>query len=452
LFAARISPMLFGVGTHSTIVCPTSLWNSLSDSDRKAFLGHELSHYFRRDHWVRWLEWLATVLYWWFPLVYFARSQLERYEEIACDSWTVSHFPIARREYAGALLNVVDFLNESNVGVPRLASRMQATQNLEERLRRLLAKESATNSSRRGTFVLVGSLLLACPTFFVTRKEPVAPTIIANVPIVENPSSTIDKEILATLEAPQLNPALPDSPHGWWDSIPAGRWADFKLKRDDFQLLADAGKGVRIVHPNRSYHQFETGYIRSLSQIPDSGRFVIGNNDGEIHLWDADLNRSVSLIGKSDGPVISLSFHSEHGLASADLNGDIRIWDISSGQITAFKHMNRSVAAVRWSSDGESLYVVEGDWTSNASNCDLVLVSATLDSEVSRSALPASVAVVQTDERFGPLALDWGGRVWSLVTKDAIGFVQKEQVSGATLCENVFAILIDSLFDEMNER
>lgn len=452
LFAARISPMLFGIGRQSTIVCPKSLWDSLSDTERKAFLGHELSHYFRRDHWVRWLEWLATVIYWWFPLVYISRNRLERYEEIACDSWTVNHFPIGRREYASALLNVVDFLNESSVGVPRLASRMQATQNLEERLQRLLIKESAPNPDRRRTLAIVGSLVVACPTFLVTRIPADRSDIVVALPTSE---LGIPELPLATELNPKLSDSqasLPERPNGWWNESPIRRWADFRLKRDDFQLLADAGKGVRIVHADHSYYQFETGYIRSLCYIATSGRFVIGNSDGEIHLWDPDLNRSVSLIGKTNSPVTSISFHPEHGLATSDVSGDIRIWELGSGQITSFLHMKRGVAALRWSSNGKSLYVVEGDWASGAGNCELVSVSPNLETELSRAVLPNSVALVQTDERYGPLALDWTGRVWSLITNDVVGFVNKEQVSGATLCENVFGVLIDKLFAEAVER
>ncbi len=117
--------MLFGIGDGTKIVCPNRLWQSLNEDERQAFLAHEVAHYLRHDHWVRWIEWLVTTIYWWCPLVYFARRELERHEEVACDAWAISYLHTSPRTYAEALLSVVDFLSETQVGTPRLASRMQ---------------------------------------------------------------------------------------------------------------------------------------------------------------------------------------------------------------------------------------------------------------------------------------------------------------------------------------
>jgi bla regulator protein BlaR1 len=143
----RVSPMLFGFGFRPAIVCPDQLWRSLSESDRQAFLAHETAHYCRRDHWVRWLEWIVTAAYWWFPGVYIARRQLERNEEACCDSWAVRQLGSSPRQYAEALLRVVDFISEHRVGLPRLASGMQPTESLEERLRLVMQGSSVEPSS-----------------------------------------------------------------------------------------------------------------------------------------------------------------------------------------------------------------------------------------------------------------------------------------------------------------
>ena len=143
----RVSPMLFGFGNRPAIVCPDQLWQLLSESDRHAFLAHETAHYYRRDHWVRWLEWIVTAAYWWFPGVYVARRQLERNEEACCDAWAVRQLGSAPRQYAEALLRVVDFISEHGVGMPRLASGMQPTESLEERLRLVMQGSGANHSS-----------------------------------------------------------------------------------------------------------------------------------------------------------------------------------------------------------------------------------------------------------------------------------------------------------------
>ncbi len=132
LISARISPMLFGIGRSTTIVCPRELWLRLDEPQRAAFLAHECAHFQRRDHWVRWLEWFVTSVFWWLPLVYWARRQLERHEEVACDAAALKLLERGtqgrvRRSYAESLLGVVDFLSESETRAPRLASRMQPT-------------------------------------------------------------------------------------------------------------------------------------------------------------------------------------------------------------------------------------------------------------------------------------------------------------------------------------
>jgi bla regulator protein blaR1 len=120
----RVSPMLFGFGRRAVIVCPDQLWQSLSTDNRNGFLAHETAHFYRRDHWVRWLEWVDTAANWWLPLVYIARRQLERHEEACCDAWAVSRLQLPPRSYAEALLRVVDFISDHEVGIPRLASGM----------------------------------------------------------------------------------------------------------------------------------------------------------------------------------------------------------------------------------------------------------------------------------------------------------------------------------------
>ncbi|NOT29343.1 MAG: M56 family metallopeptidase, partial [Planctomycetes bacterium] len=60
-------------------------------------LAHELAHLRRRDHWTAWLELLVQALHFWNPLFWFARRQLHRAAELACDQWVVARFPAERR-------------------------------------------------------------------------------------------------------------------------------------------------------------------------------------------------------------------------------------------------------------------------------------------------------------------------------------------------------------------
>ena len=107
LIAAKVSPMLLGIGPWKRIVCPESLWNELDNDAQSAFLAHELGHFHRKDHWVRCIELIVGSLFWWLPLVRLARKQIERMEETCCDSWASRCLALGPRTYAESLLVVV---------------------------------------------------------------------------------------------------------------------------------------------------------------------------------------------------------------------------------------------------------------------------------------------------------------------------------------------------------
>src|SRR5262249_2445318 len=123
----RVSPMLWAVGGGPRLLLPAGalarllaagLLARLGQEERATLLAHELAHLRRRDHWVRWLELLATGLYWWHPVVWWARRELREAEEQCCDAWVVWALPRSARSYATALLECVDFLSDAPVPLP----------------------------------------------------------------------------------------------------------------------------------------------------------------------------------------------------------------------------------------------------------------------------------------------------------------------------------------------
>ncbi|MFH1918372.1 MAG: M56 family metallopeptidase, partial [Planctomycetota bacterium] len=53
----------------------------------------------------------ATAFYWWHPVVWWARREIQLAEEACCDSWVVSEMPDRRETYAAALVEAVRFLS-----------------------------------------------------------------------------------------------------------------------------------------------------------------------------------------------------------------------------------------------------------------------------------------------------------------------------------------------------
>ena len=81
---AHLSPMVWWIGGNVRVVVPAALLDRMDSRQSQWILAHELAHVRRRDYLVRWLEWLACVLFWWNPLVWWARYRLRANEELCC--------------------------------------------------------------------------------------------------------------------------------------------------------------------------------------------------------------------------------------------------------------------------------------------------------------------------------------------------------------------------------
>jgi beta-lactamase regulating signal transducer with metallopeptidase domain len=133
LVPGRISPLLWAVGGQVRLVLPAALLECLTAEQQATLLAHELAHARRHDHWVRWLELVAISLYWWHPVAWWARRQLQQAEEQCCDAWVVWLLPAAARAYARTLLQTVDFL-DARPALPPLASGIGHVHLLKRRL------------------------------------------------------------------------------------------------------------------------------------------------------------------------------------------------------------------------------------------------------------------------------------------------------------------------------
>ncbi len=164
--SGRISPMVWSVGRRSRILFPRGLLGQLTPEERSAILAHELAHVRRGDGWVRLLEFIATGLYWWHPVVWWARTQLRRAEEECCDAWVVSTWPEMARTYAAALLETLDFLSRPNERRPLLPPVFSGTGTvrlLKRRLTMIYRQSTPARLGRKGRACLVVLAMLLLP-------------------------------------------------------------------------------------------------------------------------------------------------------------------------------------------------------------------------------------------------------------------------------------------------
>lgn len=433
----RVSPMLFGFGRRAVIVCPDRLWESLPTADRHAFLAHESAHFTRRDHWVRWIEWIVTAIYWWFPAVYFARKQLERHEEACCDAWAVSRLETSPRSYAEALLRVVDFISEHQIGIPRLASGMQPTDTLEERLRLLMKPPKSTSSSslHLAASAACFSLWLVHPVAKVeTFVEEVKPSkhsisLIDPTPTLDEPLTSID---------PAIEVELPAKPSGFWNQPVSRQWANFSLSLPGAQLVAQADRDITIEIPGRTPLLFQATEMSALAEVKQTNRVIIGNQAGKIRLWDLTAGTPVSLIGQHAAPITSLAYHESDGLVSGDQHGSVMRWDMQSGQVLATWSTNKTtshagdnaaVESVRFSKSGDVLAILTGKWNDYGDEQYVHFVNSQTLENISTVSVASGSAIVVDHPTIGWLVVDWAGTVRSLQTNSVVNTIGKEEVS-----------------------
>jgi beta-lactamase regulating signal transducer with metallopeptidase domain/protein involved in polysaccharide export with SLBB domain len=129
----RLSPLVWPMG-RPTIVMPRRLLAELAPGELETLLAHEFAHLCRRDHWVRWLELAVTTIYWWHPIVWWAKRAIQHAEEEACDAWVVSALSDSSCKYASALFKAAQFVSESRHASPAIASALGSKGNLKERI------------------------------------------------------------------------------------------------------------------------------------------------------------------------------------------------------------------------------------------------------------------------------------------------------------------------------
>ena len=149
---ARVTPMVWWSGGRVRMLVPSFLLRDPGGEELRAILAHELAHVRRRDHLVRWLEWLACSVFWWNPVAWWARHQLRIAEESCCDELAVGAGRACPKAYAKALLRVVANASEPRGFRPPLpasaAGGVGRTKALERRIRMVVSTDSRSPAPR----------------------------------------------------------------------------------------------------------------------------------------------------------------------------------------------------------------------------------------------------------------------------------------------------------------
>lgn len=101
---ANISPILVGI-LKPTIVLPMYV---IPDDELAMIIKHELTHYRRKDLWIKIAMTIATILHWYNPFIYVLQKEINKWSEFSCDedvAMKMSH--VERKKYGKTILNMM---------------------------------------------------------------------------------------------------------------------------------------------------------------------------------------------------------------------------------------------------------------------------------------------------------------------------------------------------------
>ena len=296
---ALIFPMVCWSGGAVRVYIPSALFKGMEPAQSRWILAHELAHVRRRDHFVRWLEWLACTVFWWNPVAWWARRRLRSAGEICCDAMVVRAFNCAPRAYARALMRAIDVVRTG--GEPRVATFASPIGNgrpmrtLEKRLGMIMTARSATIPPRalrlatRGGFVAVLALGLV---YCGEQPSPAAPELPGWLADMQDLDQIAEHAItpLHSLLSPGGGNA------GWTGRVPRDA-NDVSVEADGLRSMSDGkyivpGLGLILVdYDQRVPYREHEALWTSIAQMTPSDRsagFLVARqaDDGEWTFLD----------------------------------------------------------------------------------------------------------------------------------------------------------------------
>ncbi len=220
VLSARIPPLLWWSTGRPVILLPSELLSQLGVQDQTALLAHDIAHYRRGDHLVRWAEALILGLYWWHPVVWWARRGLRRAEEQCCDAWVLWAFPDRAKSYAHTLLTAVEFLSTARPVRPVVAAGLEQIGPLKRRLEMIVTSQVRRRMSWAGIVTVLLAALVVLPwsvrtapaelaeadAATETSREPAAPPKPVESELPAEEPSSLPERIRGVVRAPDGSP------------------------------------------------------------------------------------------------------------------------------------------------------------------------------------------------------------------------------------------------------
>ena len=439
LMPGVMSPMLWGSGQSLYLIFPERLLDRLDESATGTLLMHELAHYRRRDHWVRVIELLATGFFWWHPVVWWARREIESVEEECCDAMVVAASPEVPKRYAQAILEVVDFIAERPLRMPALATGLGQVPFLRQRLTWIMRGPRRQDFGYCGRILclLLASLLPLQPSWLAARPS-VAQPVHQLKPPIHRPQATAVPLMPVALDSDTGRPSetlLAESPI-WLENL------KMQSSWNGSEIRSQSTDGRFIVignDSNQCLFDLETGHEFSLNQFAfqamafakNTHEFAAIGAEGVIFLCDAETCQTTRdwRIPRDSAKSIDISSDGIW-MATGGRDGIVRIWNRNSEYpVREFPRELGPVNCVRFSPDGELLAVATGDWLTPESGRIALVEFRTGDERVSMNWNSPAAAVTFRGDGKSLISGDRQGRVarWSVASGELLGVSEGHQ-------------------------
>jgi bla regulator protein blaR1 len=432
-----VSPMLWGLGRQVQLVFPARLADRLGAAEIDSLLLHELAHFARGDYWVRLVELCAHVAYWWHPVVWWTRHEIEAAEEQCCDAWVVEHQPGTPLTYAEALLTTIDFLCEASqpkqqlvAALPPAACGLGEVPLLRLRLTQIMRGELGGQLPRVvWVGVLIAGLIISPlePAVFATStRERVADStsrperLVGHAYVATNDIDSEADVAISTSGSPtpvapadvSPNVAVPTASSAVTDIRPPSiTFARAQSPNGRHTLHASTNHETTLSHPGLRLGLNTSSPITCASFAPDSRSFITGHADGNVRFWDSETGGFLNKKFPSQaGSVVSVAYSpTGDRVAIGTSDGMLSVWDLAAeSEVARLENPDIAVSCLRWSPSGDQLAVALGNWTAT-SDARLILWSPSTGEIIADESLALPVGALDWLSGEVLLLADWDG-------------------------------------------
>ncbi len=358
MLAARIPPMVWSRFGRAIVVLPSEFEAVHQPVQRELLLAHEFVHLHRRDHLVRWLELVATILWWWCPLYWVARSRLRLAEESACDARVLRLWPDRAGDYGKMIVDTVGFMSDTKFSPHLATGGLGSIRTLQSRLRSVHTGGVLPGNNAIAAAAVVLLATISCPLMLVGEGMEDTATRPQQI------SSTSDNESggePTDLPKKVLTQVSTDRPEGMKDLLPPQCDPTYAVHSPDKKKIAFVGSATKpdgtkqhglFCHDtstNELTCLIEKGLRTAPAWSPDSQKIAIGNSPGYGNIYplvivdvvSAEIDQTgaqgAGAAWSPDGRYVAVSTGFHHGgswAAGVPCDGRIGLWDTIDRKIT----------------------------------------------------------------------------------------------------------------------